>query len=259
MEQLGWAIGAAALASTTAGAASLTDARSLVDRLGNPGDYGRNAAGVGLREARAAAEGWWPNLEPQFRRRASEAQAALAEARRLWASPMGVPLPQPNWQDLDGRLAALNTALNSVTAARATYITAANARANDAVNATVNDLRGHAEGAVRALRGLLPGPAGTRPATRKGKCRVPGTNLETDCMVPNEPPGDNDIRTAVEAGNAVVTGLAKAAAVARINFEKRMQTEVSSMFQKFNQAQATLSHVMKAIHEAQITAIKNLK
>lgn len=256
----GWVVAAAAFAPAAARADLMGDARAMFDRLGNLGDFGRSAADQGVREARALAEGWWPALDPLFRQRWTEAQAALAEARRLSGLPPRRPvLVQPNWNEFDARFAALGTALNAVGAARSAYIATANARAGDAVNAVINDLRKRADTAIGALRSLLPTPVGTRPVTRNARCRAPVTNIEFDCVVPNDPPGDNDIRAAIAAGNSALADLGRASAIARIEYERRLQAEFNTMLERCSQAMTELSNLMKAIHETQMRIIQNLR
>ncbi|MEI6593874.1 MAG: hypothetical protein WCL47_11555 [Holophagaceae bacterium] len=250
---------AATLAPAAVGSDLLEEAKGILRRLGNPGDYGRSAAELGIREARAAAEGLWPTLDSIYRQRWNEAQAGLAEARRLWSLPMSRPALAPTWSSLEANLTAYGSAMASVTAARSAYSAAANLRSTDSLNAVNGDLRRHGDEALGALRALLPSPVGNRPATKKGRCRDPLTKIEIDCQVPNGPPSESEIRAAIAAGNAVLTGIAKGAAVGRNEFEKRLKNEMTAMLEKVTQATVALIQVTKAVQEAQIRAIQNLK
>ena len=182
---------AATLAPAAIGSDLLEEAKGILQRLGNPGDYGRSLAEKGVREARTAAEGLWPSLDPIYRQRWNEAQAGLAEARRLWSLPMSRPALAPTWSSLEANLTAYGSAMAAVTSARSAYSAAANTRATDALNTAIGDLRRHGDEAVSALRALLPSPVGSRPATKKGRCRDPLTKIEVDCQVPNGPPQRN--------------------------------------------------------------------
>jgi len=250
---------AATLASAAVGSDLLEEAKGVLQRLGNLGDYGRSSAERGVREARTAAEGLWPSLDPIYRQRWNEAKAGLAEARRLWGLPLSRPAIAPTWSSLDASLAAYGSAMAAVTAARSAYIAAANTRSTESLDTAIRDLRRHADEAVGALRALLPSPLGNRPATKKGRCRDTLTRIEIDCQVPNGPPSDSEIRAALAAGNAVLTGITKGSAVGRNEFEKRLKNEMTAMLEKITQATTALTQVMKVVHEAQIRAIQNLK
>ena len=66
---------AATLAPAAIGSDLLEEAKGILQRLGNPGDYGRSLAEKGVREARTAAEG----LLAEERARSAESQRQLAE------------------------------------------------------------------------------------------------------------------------------------------------------------------------------------
>ncbi len=250
---------AATLAPAAVGSDLLEEAKGILQRLGNPGDYGRSLAEKGVREARTAAEGLWPSLDPIYRQRWNEAQAGLAEARRLWSLPMSRPALAPTWGSLDANLTAYGSAMAAVTSARSAYTAAANTRSTDSLNTAIGDLRRHGDEAVSALRALLPSPVGNRPLTKKGRCRDPLTKIEVDCQVPNGPPSESEIRAAIATGNAVLTGIAKASAVGRNEFEKRLKNEMTAMLEKVTQATTALTQVTKAVQAAQIRALQNLK
>jgi len=116
-----------------------------------------------------------------------------------------------------------------------------------AISETVSRLHKRADAARQALRGLIPPPAGTRPATRRGKCRNPlPPHNEVDCDVPN-PASDSDLRNAHNSASSVLNDIAKAGELARASFEgkiagalKELNAAIQDLNQKIDQASQAL-------------------
>lgn len=187
----------------TAHADLLGDARALVGTLQGMGDYGLSTATTAINDARGACQSSVTSATACANRLA----AIREENQRLAASlPAGAtPMNMPDANSLESARIALDAASSAWgTAVQTTSIAAT----------TANALSSSGGDALSALRALFPQPFGTRPATYRGKCRVPGTRLTRDCDLPNGPPSDDDIRNAITQGNNVASGVAGIGATA---------------------------------------------
>lgn len=181
----------------TAHADLIGDARSLLASLQGMGDYGLSTATTAINNARGACQSSLTSATASMNRLTAIRAENQSLASTLPAGATPINLPDAS---------ALESARIALEASSSAWGTAVQTTSIAATTATALSRSG--DDAIGVLRGLFPGPFGTRPATYRGKCRIPGTKLERDCDLPNGPPSDDEIRNAITQGNNVASGVA---------------------------------------------------
>lgn len=228
----------------TAHADLIGDAKSLLSNLQGMGDYGLATATTAIDNARGACQSSLTSATVSMNR----LTAIRAENQSLAGSlPAGAtPLNMPDANSLDAARLALESASSAWrTAVQTTSIAAT----------TANALSRSGGDAIGVLRSLFPKPLGTRPAIYRGKCRVPGTNLETDCDLPNGPPSDSEIRSAITQGNNVASGVASIGATSLNAYYQLVMNAQKDWTTRYTAYSDLLAKQRMSIEQARLTKL----
>ncbi len=228
----------------TAQASLLSDAKSLVTTLQGLGDYGRATATTAIDNARGTCQSSLSSTTAGVNRLA----AIRAENDQLAASlPSGataINLPDA---------ATMESARLALDAAGSAWSTAVQTTSIAATTATA--LARSGDEAVSALRALIPSPFGTRPATVRGKCTVPGTNTTIDCDLPNGPPSDNEFRTAIARGQSVTAGVAGIGATALDAYYRVVMSAQKDWTTRYSTYANLLAKQRMSLEQARLTKL----
>jgi len=246
-----WVAGLLILLGTAATQASLADdAKAALERLGRLGDLGAANATAAVRGVSQSLETMVANAVAPLNQTRTRAESALATAESQWQSATTRTGSPPNFAAARQLLATATAAINAVEQSRRTYAVQAAAKAPASVTDTTATLRSRLDGAVGTLRGLVPPPVGTRPATKASRCRDPISKIEVDCTVPNPPPSDEALRAAINAANVVIGDVARAADIAKVRFEELTRADRTRVDGSILTAAKALADASKACHEA---------